>query len=55
MKQKRMYISPVTAVLEESPSTPLMVEMTLYTGSPYTTLTTVEYGPQGFTSSDGSW
>lgn len=55
MRQKKFYISPVTAVLTDSSSSPLMMEMTLYTGSPYVTLTTVEYGSQGFTSSEGSW
>ena len=55
MMKKRFYISPQTAVLTTSSHEPIMVEMTLYENSPFTTLTTIEYGPFGYTSSDGSW
>lgn len=53
--KKPIYISPRTVVLTTSGHDPVMVEMTLYTNSPFTTLTTIEYGPEGYTSSDGSW
>lgn len=55
MHNKGTYHSPVTTVAIGESEHPLMVEMTLYTGSPFATLTTIEYGPMGYTSSDGSW
>lgn len=55
MLQKKSYIVPSTTIVGMAVDAPVMVEMTLYTGSPYTTLQTVTNDGTGFSWSNGEW
>lgn len=55
MLQKKSYIVPSTTVVGMAIDAPVMVTMTLYTGSPYTTLETVTSDGPGYTWTPGEW
>lgn len=55
MNEKKIYIVPSTSVVTMSVDTPVMVTMTLYTGSPFTTLETVTTDGPGLGTSIGEW
>lgn len=55
MLQKKSYIVPSTTVVGMAIDAPVMVTMTLYTGSPFTTLETVTSDGPGYTWTPGEW
>lgn len=55
MNEKKFYIVPSTSVVTMAVDAPVMVTMTLYTGSPYTTLETVTTDGPGLGTDFGEW
>lgn len=55
MAVKKQYVSPSVEVIGCESDLPIMGEMTLYTGSPYSDMETVTFDQGGYGSVDGGW